>query len=69
MLRDLAKEALSDVDCGEEPKPEKFMELVYGHEVVALEGFMAEVKDSLRSIVIHGPMVTLETVMASVRAS
>lgn len=69
VLRDLANEALSGVDSGEEPKPEKFMELVYGHEVVELEGFMAEVKDSLRSIVVHGPMVTLETVMASVRAS
>lgn len=68
-LRELAEEALAGMDCGQDPNPEKFMELVYGHEVVELEGFMSEVKDSLRSIMVSGAVETLEAVMASVRPS
>lgn len=66
-LRELAEEALAGIDCGQDPNPEKFMELVYGHEVVELEEFMTEVKDSLRSIMVSGAVETLEAVMASVR--
>lgn len=43
-LRDLAVEAIAGIDHGAEPKPEKFVELVYGPEVVELEGFMNQIK-------------------------
>lgn len=43
-LRDLAVEAIAGVDHGEEPKPEKFVELVYGPEVLELEEFMGQIK-------------------------
>lgn len=43
-LQDLAEEALAGVDSGAEPKPEKYIELVFGQEIVELEGFMAEIK-------------------------
>ncbi|CAM9937611.1 unnamed protein product, partial [Hapterophycus canaliculatus] len=67
-LRDLAEEALDGVDSGAEPKPEKYIELVFGPEIVELEGFMEEIKDCLTSIVNKGAPVTLEEVMASVTA-
>lgn len=43
-LQDLAEEALDGVDTGSEPKPEKYIELVFGPEIVELEGFMTEIK-------------------------
>lgn len=47
-LRDLAEEAIDGVDTGAEPKPEKYVELVFGHEIVELDGFMAEIKVQYR---------------------
>lgn len=43
-LRHLAVEALNGVDYGEEAKPEKYIELVFGAEIVELKGFMSEIK-------------------------
>lgn len=43
-LRDLAVEALDGVDYGEEPKPERYIELVFGAEIVELKGFVGEIK-------------------------
>lgn len=43
-LQDLAEEAMNGVDTGAEPKPEKYIELVFGQEIVELEGFMEEIK-------------------------
>lgn len=43
-LQDLAEEALAGVEDGAEPKPEKYVELVFGQEIVELDGFMAEIK-------------------------
>lgn len=43
-LRCLAEDALEGVDSGAEPKPEKFIELVFGPEIVELEGFMGQIK-------------------------
>ncbi|CAM9946560.1 unnamed protein product [Ectocarpus sp. 12 AP-2014] len=68
-LQDLAEEAINGVDTGAEPKPEKYIELVFGQEIVELEGFMEEIKDCLKSIVNKGAPVTLEEVMASVTAA
>nr|AGN55416.1 mannitol dehydrogenase [Saccharina japonica] len=65
-LRDLAVEALDGVDYGEEPKPERYIEFVFGAEIVELKGFVGEIKDLLRSIVTHGALTTLEDVMAEV---
>lgn len=48
-LRDLAQEAVSGVVDGKEPKPENFMELVFGTEMVELDGFMGQVKVSMES--------------------
>ena len=43
-LRYLAEEALDGVDYGEEPQPEKYLELVFGAEIVELKGFVGEIK-------------------------
>lgn len=43
-LRDLAEEALDRVEHGAEPSPEKYIELVFGPEIVELEGFVDEIK-------------------------
>lgn len=43
-LRDLAVEALDGVDYGEEPKPERYIEFVFGAEIVELKGFVGEIK-------------------------
>lgn len=45
-LRELAEEALEGVEEGEEPRPEKYIEFVFGKEVLGLEGFMGEIKVS-----------------------
>lgn len=43
-LKELAIAALEGVDQGATPKPEEFMELVYGKELVQLQVFMSQVK-------------------------
>ncbi|CAM9230963.1 unnamed protein product, partial [Laminaria digitata] len=43
-LRELALDAMDGVDFGEEAKPEKYIELVFGPEIIELKGFMGEIK-------------------------
>lgn len=65
-LQELAFIAVSGVVDGREPTPDEFMELVFGAEILELEGFMGQVKDHLRSICQKGAKATLEAVMASI---
>ena len=52
-LRDLAEEAIDGVDHGAEPSPEKYVELVFGPEIVELDGFMDEIKVRCRFALVH----------------
>jgi len=52
-LQDLAEEAIDGVDHGAAPKPEKYLELVFGPEIVELDGFVEEIKVR-RVVVLRG---------------
>lgn len=43
-LRMLAEEALAGVEDGGDPKPEKYIELVFGPEIVKLDVFVGQIK-------------------------
>lgn len=43
-MQELAFIAVSGVVDGREPTPDEFMELVFGAEILELEGFMGQVK-------------------------
>lgn len=58
-LRELALHAVKGVERGAVPKPEKFMEFVYGTELVQLEIFMSQVKvRSSHHLDVEAPHVT-----------